>query len=149
MSNEGFSSAQNPPIKPKPMMNFGGKQFLRLTGMYYQKLKNSLSIIRKTPFHPQWFAYLHQTSFFRSIGGQAQGVILDIGCADQTIKHYITRNQGYIGLDYYQTATQWYKTKPMFMQMPKTCYLRIIVSIRYYFSLLWSICHFPIGRLDR
>ena len=29
-----------------------------------------------------------------------------------TYEHYITRNQGYIGLDYYQTATQWYKTKP-------------------------------------
>ena len=63
-------------------------------------------------FHPQWFAYLHETSFIRNIGEQAQGVILDIGCADQTIKYYITRNQGYIGLDYYQTATQWYKTKP-------------------------------------
>ena len=80
--------------------------------MYYQKLKKSLSIIRKTPFYPQWFAHLYETSFFRSIGEQAQGVILDIGCADQTIKHYITRHHGYIGLDYYQTATQWYKTKP-------------------------------------
>jgi len=94
------------------MIGIGGKQFLRLTGMYYQKLKKSLSITRKTPFHPQWFAYLHETSFFRSIGEQAQGVILDIGCADQYIKHHIPLNQDYIGLDYYQTATQWYKTKP-------------------------------------
>jgi hypothetical protein len=105
MDNGIFINAESH-IKPKPMIDIGGKQFLRLTGMYYQKLKKTLSIIRKTPFHPQWFACLHETSFFRSIGEQAQGIILDIGCADQYIKHYIPLNQDYIGLDYYQTATQ-------------------------------------------
>jgi hypothetical protein len=79
--------------------------------MFYQKIKKNLAKIRHTPFHPQWFAYRNEHQHNNQIGKQAIGTVLDIGCADQYIKTYI-QNHNYIGLDYYQTATNWYGTRP-------------------------------------
>jgi ubiquinone/menaquinone biosynthesis C-methylase UbiE len=80
--------------------------------MFYQRLKKILTKIRHTPLHPQWFVYRNEHWHLTQIGKQVQGIVLDIGCANQYFKHYIQTNHEYIGLDYYQTATQWYATQP-------------------------------------
>ena len=41
-----------------------------------------LKKLRKTPFHPQWFAFLREESNLRSSCASLHGMVLDIGCAD-------------------------------------------------------------------
>ncbi|MBE9562809.1 MAG: class I SAM-dependent methyltransferase [Proteobacteria bacterium] len=79
--------------------------------MLYQNIKKTLAKIRHTPFHPQWFAYRNEYQYNNQISTQVTGTVLDIGCADQYIKAYV-KNHNYIGLDYYQTAKNWYGTQP-------------------------------------
>jgi len=78
----------------------------------FSTLKKALFHLRYTPFHPQWFVFRHEAFYRQQIAQTATGKVLDIGCADQTIKTYLSAETEYIGLDYYQTATQWYGTKP-------------------------------------
>ena len=80
--------------------------------MLYRRLKKTLAKIRRTPLHPQWFVYRYEHQHHTQIGKLVAGTVLDIGCADQYIRHYIQADHDYIGLDYYQTATQWYATQP-------------------------------------
>lgn len=85
---------------------------LTISIMNIKRLKKIFSKIRKTPFHPQWFIYINDERYSQEIGAQARGVVLDVGCANQYMKKYIAQSDNYIGLDYYQTATQWYQTEP-------------------------------------
>ncbi|MCK5524809.1 MAG: class I SAM-dependent methyltransferase [Thiomargarita sp.] len=80
--------------------------------MLYPKLKKALAKIRKLPLHPQWFTYRNEDWHCTKIGEQVAGTVLDIGCANQYMKSYIKANHNYIGLDYYQTAVNWYDTQP-------------------------------------
>lgn len=75
-------------------------------------LKNYLYTLRKTPFHPQWFAYRNESANRIHISEYATGLTLDIGCADKAIGQYLTNVQEHIGLDYYQTVQNWYGTSP-------------------------------------
>ncbi|MCI0401859.1 MAG: class I SAM-dependent methyltransferase [Gammaproteobacteria bacterium] len=40
------------------------------------------------------------------------GVVLDIGCAAKPLKKYLPSHVRYFGLDYYQTAVEWYRSTP-------------------------------------
>jgi SAM-dependent methyltransferase len=80
--------------------------------MLYPRLKKALAKIRKLPLHPQWFTYLHEEWHRTQIGEKIAGTVLDIGCANQYMKTYIKAKHNYIGLDYYQTAVNWYATQP-------------------------------------
>lgn len=80
--------------------------------MNYQTLKQLLAKIRRLPLHPQWFAFRHEVQQYLDIGQQVTGRVLDIGCANQYMKTYLRADSDYIGLDYYQTAVQWYATRP-------------------------------------
>ncbi|RKZ78694.1 MAG: hypothetical protein DRR19_26030 [Candidatus Parabeggiatoa sp. nov. 1] len=80
--------------------------------MNYRKIKEALAKIRKLPIHPQWLISRHEHWHSIRIGKQVAGLVLDIGCASQSIKHYIQAKHDYIGLDYYQTAVHWYGTQP-------------------------------------
>jgi len=68
--------------------------------------------LRRTPFHPQWLIFRSQSTHLKAIGRELSGMVLDIGCGHQDIKKYLTHPAHYIGLDYYQTATEWYKSRP-------------------------------------
>lgn len=39
-------------------------------------------------------------------------MVLDIGCADGKPRQYLPAKTQYIGLDYFDTASNWYKTRP-------------------------------------
>ena len=80
--------------------------------MNYRVLKQTLSVLRYYPIHPQWFAYRRSETNCREIGQQSTGTVLDIGCMDQYMQTYLAPEQKYIGLDYYQTALNWYTTRP-------------------------------------
>lgn len=80
--------------------------------MDYKFFKKLLKGIRHTIFHPQWLAFKTDKRQYDTIGRAAKGVVLDIGCADQFIKKYLSHGVEYVGLDYFQTASEWYETTP-------------------------------------
>jgi len=76
------------------------------------KLKNVLSFLASTPLHPQWLLFRHEEQRFKNIAEQASGLVLDIGCSEQKLREYLSKDCEYIGLDYPDTANTMYKTKP-------------------------------------
>ena len=80
--------------------------------MNYRLIKKLLKGIRHTCLHPQWFIYKDNQRNHQEIGSNVEGRVFNIGCADQFILQYLPATAEYIGLDYYQTATEWYNTKP-------------------------------------
>lgn len=80
--------------------------------MNYRRFKQLFAKIRNFPLHPQWLAYRGEPQNQREIAELLYGTILDIGCGTQALRPLITAKHHYIGLDYYDTATQWYHTRP-------------------------------------
>jgi SAM-dependent methyltransferase len=78
-----------------------------------KKLKNRLKFLINTPIHPQWLirgAKNGIVSLISQIGEDK--VILDVGCFNKWAKQHCPPSCIYIGLDYYETAKNWYGTKP-------------------------------------
>ncbi len=80
--------------------------------MVNTRLKRAVSFLKYTPFHPQWFSFRDLRKFRHNITYAAKGLVLDVGCADKTLKSFISKNCEYIGLDYYKTSTSLYGSKP-------------------------------------
>lgn len=68
--------------------------------------------LRRTPVHPQWFAFLRERRNLRDTCKDLTGLVLDIGCADAKPRRYLPDAVLYLGLDHYSTATGWYGTRP-------------------------------------
>jgi len=77
-----------------------------------KKIKDFLYSLRFTPFHPQWLIYISKGEIDKRIREEANGIVLDIGCADQSLKKKISCKCTYIGLDYPGTVDTMYKTRP-------------------------------------
>lgn len=75
-------------------------------------LRPILQLLRKTPLHPQWFAFLREDRNLQATCAELSGLVLDIGCADGKPRQYLPADSRYVGLDYYDTASNWYKTRP-------------------------------------
>ncbi len=75
-------------------------------------IRKMLSPIKHTPFHPQWFVFKDTQNGFLEIANHTKGIVLDIGAGEQKIATFLKADCQYISLDYYKTATEWYKTKP-------------------------------------
>ncbi|HSG97287.1 MAG TPA: class I SAM-dependent methyltransferase [Woeseiaceae bacterium] len=71
-----------------------------------------LDILKKTPLHPQWFAFCREERNLRQTCERLNGVVLDIGCADGKPRSHLPEGTEYIGLDYFDTATRLYHTRP-------------------------------------
>jgi len=71
-----------------------------------------MGLLRKTPVHPQWFAFLREDKNLRASCKALNGLVLDIGCAEGKPRRYLPETAEYLGLDYFDTATAWYKTRP-------------------------------------
>jgi SAM-dependent methyltransferase len=67
---------------------------------------------KKTPLHPQWFAFHGEAAALGEICNGLQGLVADIGCAEAKPKSYLPPAAQYLGIDYYSTATDWYGTRP-------------------------------------
>lgn len=69
--------------------------------------------IRNTPLHPQWLILRERSPLAAFARRHAFGVALDIGCGDMWVKPYLESTVlRYIGLDFLETASNWYYTKP-------------------------------------
>jgi SAM-dependent methyltransferase len=78
----------------------------------YATLRRWLAKISQTPLHPQWFAFRGETVTLAKVAKIAEGDILDVGAGEQKIRDFLPAFSPYISLDYYQTAAEWYKTRP-------------------------------------
>jgi len=75
------------------------------------KFKRGLKPLEKTIFHPQWLSYREEevlVDWLRLL--KVTGVVLDIGCADRWPEKYLPSESQYIGLDYFETATERYNS---------------------------------------
>ncbi len=75
-------------------------------------VKRLLDRIKLTPLHPQWHIYKDNYRSIRKLSGYVHGHVLDIGCGGSEIRKYIDDRCDYIPLDYYQTAVDWYQSRP-------------------------------------
>ena len=69
-------------------------------------------VFRKTPLHPQWFAFLREERNLERSCASLSGIVLDIGCAQGIPRRYLPASAYYVGLDYFATAIEWYGTQP-------------------------------------
>jgi SAM-dependent methyltransferase len=76
-------------------------------------LKRKTRFLAKTPLHPQWLHRSNTDSYKLLISeiGEDQ-VVLDIGCYTKWAQRHLPSSCEYVGLDYYETATQWYGSVP-------------------------------------
>ena len=81
-------------------------------GIVTEWFLRALFRVRRTPLHPQWLVYRKEIWGLTHISLHARGAVLDIGCADQSVRSYLVGDCRYIGLDYYATAVHWYRTRP-------------------------------------
>jgi len=77
-----------------------------------KKIKKTLSILSKTPLHPQWLLFRDEEQRFKIIAKVATGNVLDLGCSEQKLLKYLPKSCNYFGLDYPDTAVNLYKTSP-------------------------------------
>ena len=76
-------------------------------------IKKLLKPISNTPVHPQWLAKQGGktlVSYLKDIGENK--TVLDVGCFNKWPENVIPANSTYYGLDYLETAEQWYKSIP-------------------------------------
>ncbi len=71
-----------------------------------------LAGLRSTCLHPLWFGSAIKKKPTGLIQEKMCGLIVDIGCADSDWHKLLSPKCRYIGLDYYQTAHDWYQSWP-------------------------------------
>ncbi|MHB8455429.1 MAG: class I SAM-dependent methyltransferase [Acidiferrobacterales bacterium] len=76
-------------------------------------IRKLMDNLRYTPFHPQWLAVREEIRLGELVASRSNGLILDIGCGRMWIKRYLKNSEHhYIGMDFFATANEWYRTKP-------------------------------------
>ncbi len=104
-------------------------------------LRKLLSSLKGTPFHPQWLVFKNERKNLKLLCESLHGRVLDIGCAHQKPKNFLSKGTEYIGLDYYATATQWYSTQPQVFGDAQS--LPIVDACCDYVLLLDVLEHLP------
>lgn len=67
--------------------------------------------VRRTPLHPQWL-YPDDLASEPDFLQTAQGLVLDVGCADRWVEEHLPAGCRYIGLDYPATGLILYGARP-------------------------------------
>ena len=62
--------------------------------------------------HPQWLVFRRDEETRRWLGSFASGHVLDIGCSDGVMADFVVSSSNYVGLDYPETAVDWYQSRP-------------------------------------
>jgi SAM-dependent methyltransferase len=76
------------------------------------RIRELATALRRTPLHPQWFAFLREERNLARTCQSLRGTVLDVGCAEGSPRTFLPPDANYVGLDYYSTATDWYGTRP-------------------------------------
>lgn len=71
-----------------------------------------LEPLQRTPFHPQWSVYHDERKSLLKNGQQARGLMLDTCAIAQQVQKLLWAGWRYMSPDYYQTAAEWYRTRP-------------------------------------
>jgi SAM-dependent methyltransferase len=80
---------------------------------FFKGLKNLMKPLEKTPFHPQWLIKSGNNPLHDLLKNIPQDhTVLDIGCYDKWPQSVIPDSCQYIGLDYFETAQEWYMSRP-------------------------------------
>jgi SAM-dependent methyltransferase len=74
-------------------------------------LQSLIALAKKTPLHPQWLLHATQQADIDDLK-KVDGLVLDIGSADQWVKRHLASDCHYIALDYPQTGLNLYKQTP-------------------------------------
>jgi SAM-dependent methyltransferase len=78
-----------------------------------KKIKNRLKFLIKTPIHPQWLLRGTKNGIVSLLNEiEEHKIVLDVGCFDKWTRQHCHPTCSYIGLDYYETAKNWYGSKP-------------------------------------
>jgi len=78
-----------------------------------RKLKKLVSPLSNTPIHPQWIVSSNSHHLLTTLKQiKNNSTILDIGCYSKWPQKIIPDDCRYIGLDYYETARNWYQSIP-------------------------------------
>jgi ubiquinone/menaquinone biosynthesis C-methylase UbiE len=81
--------------------------------MNLRKLKKSFNKFLHTPIHPQWLCAHNNKNIENFIKEEVSGItVLDIGCATKWPVKLLPSSYYYIGIDFLNTAKNWYKTQP-------------------------------------
>ena len=80
--------------------------------MNLRLFRSFFNLVKNTPFHPQWIALREDKRALLDVNNHAEGRVVDIGCGQKLAKRALTDDCEYIGLDYLQTAGEWYGTCP-------------------------------------
>lgn len=75
-------------------------------------LRKLASKLRNTPLHPQWFAFFREEANLKRTCANLSGTVIDVGCAEAHPRRFMPDDAEYIGIDYFNTATEWYGTRP-------------------------------------
>lgn len=62
--------------------------------------------------HPQWLVFRRDEQVRAWLGSFAVGRVLDVGCSDGVMARFVRPGSEYIGLDYPETALEWYGSRP-------------------------------------
>lgn len=76
------------------------------------RIRQWLDPLRSTPLHPQWLVSRLEQRKTSWVAAKTTGHVLDVGCADRSIKSKLTKADSYTGLDYPTTASALYGTRP-------------------------------------
>ena len=79
---------------------------------WLKPLKTLAAALRNTPFHPQWFAFFREKRSLARTCESLSGLVLDVGCADAKPRDHLPGDARYVGVDYFSTASEWYRTRP-------------------------------------
>ena len=80
--------------------------------MDIRRFKKFIKPLINTPLHPQWHTARGGTLIELLSAIKSTDKTLDIGCYDKWTKKHINAKSSYIGLDYLETASKWYFSKP-------------------------------------
>lgn len=91
----------------------GGGHLLRRDEIaMLKKIRSLMRPLRHTVLHPQWLAYQNRLAEMLQERIAAGQRVLDIGCSDAWPRAVIPSSAEYVGLDYPETAIEWYRSTP-------------------------------------
>jgi SAM-dependent methyltransferase len=83
-----------------------------LSSDWQKRVRRWLRPLSNTPLHPQWLVSRRERVAMEDVAANLSGLVLDIGCADGLLRRYLAEGTGYLGLDYPETATRLYGSRP-------------------------------------
>lgn len=83
-----------------------------MTEARLKPLRAMAAALRNTPVHPQWFAFFRERRSLSRTCESLSGLVLDVGCADAKPRAFLPDDARYIGIDFFSTASEWYRTRP-------------------------------------